>query len=168
MDYEDRLYQDRNITRKEGQRIKLWRGRVFYDAPYCSPAYKHLQGRRLSTSDIAAAPLVLKPQLQDSDMDFYTETFRPNGANGKDIFASGIETRISLLVEGMGIGFIPTQMGDQYVEQEKLIRLEYDGYLPARRFTLFTDADSFQSIAAKRFFEFLAEKESLSEECIIE
>ncbi len=168
LDYEDRPYQDQMAIHRDGQSIKLWAGEAYYDIPVAGRAWSSYLGKRLSTEEIAAFPLILRPQLENSQIDFYKAIFRPEGVSVRDIYASGIETRIALVLNGLGVSFMPHQCAEPYLSTGEMVQLDYEGYLPARRMVAFTDAQRGMSMAAREFLNLLIKREQMIEGATLE
>jgi len=155
LDFEDRIYEDVSALRREGQLLKFWRGDSYVDSIVAGVKWAGYQGKFLSTEQIAKFPLILRSRFEGEGIDFYWNTFRPDGPQPQDIYSTGIELRISCTLNNLGISFMPYQCCEEYIRDGRIVKLDYDGILPTRNMVVFADASQSMSDVATKLIRYI-------------
>ena len=128
---------------------------TYYDVPIVGSHLAFLSRTELTIPDLFEYPLII-PSQDTVARAYYTGLFRQHGLSRKiDIEASGVDRRILLSEQNMGISFMPKECLQTEISQKKLFPLKLNEKLLERKLLLMTSKNRTQSSAAKAFIQML-------------
>lgn len=125
--------------------------------------YEAMQGRELSLYQLMDQPWI-SLTAGSFTRRFLEDYFKKN----KLTFEPNVEVDTTDMImmavkHNLGIGFIPPEFAKDYLEMGEVVEICVNEPFPDREITMIYDAESPQSIAAKRFRAFLKERQSAIE-----
>lgn len=118
-----------------------------YDLPIVGPSLAFLSRTELTIPDLFEYPLII-PSQDTVAKAYYIALFKQFGLNRHvDIEASGVDRRILLTEQNMGISFMPRECIKAEIAQKKLFPLKLNEKLLERKLLLITSKKRTQSAA---------------------
>lgn len=127
----------------------------YRDVPIVGPNLAFLSRTELTLADLFEYPLII-PSQDTIARSYYNSLFKSLGLNRRvDIEASGVDRRILLTEQNMGISFMPKECIQSEIVARKLFPLKLNEKLLERKLLLMTSKNRTQSSAAKAFCQML-------------
>ena len=128
---------------------------TWYDLPIVGPNLAFLSRTELTVPDLFEYPLII-PSQDTVAKAYYLSLFKERGLNRKvEIEASGVDRRILLTEQNMGISFMPRECVQSEIVEKKLFPLKLNEKLLERKLLLMTCKNRTQSSAARTFCQML-------------
>jgi len=128
---------------------------IYHDVPIVGPNFAFLSRTELTVPDLFEYPLII-PSQDTVARAYYISLFKKYGLSRKaDIEASGVDRRILLTEQNMGISFMPKKCIQNEINEKKLFPLKLKEKLLERRLLMMTSKKRTQSSAAKAFSQML-------------
>lgn len=106
-----------------------------HEIPVCGTAFSELAGRQITLAELTKYPLISLFK-QTKTYDIYSEWFRQNNCTfSPDIEATTADMILPLVINNLGIGFVPEQFLDNFLSRE-LILLDVKEIVPVRKICL--------------------------------
>ena len=128
---------------------------TYYDLPIVGPNLGFLSRTELTIPDLFEYPLII-PSQDTVARSYYSSLFKQYGLSRRvDIEASGVDRRILLTEQNMGISFMPKECIQSEIAQKRLFPLKLNQKLLERKLLLMTSKNRTQSSVAKAFCQML-------------
>lgn len=123
----------------------------------CGAAFPELIGRKVALSELSNYPVISLGE-KTKTYEMYSEWFSENGCKfSPDIEAATADQILPMVMNDLGIGFVPEEFLGEYVELKEINQIQLNEEIPCRNICCLKKADLSLTIAAKEF-----EKEILS------
>ena len=144
-----------NVSAVRSSEISTTALGTYYDVPVVGPNFAFLSRAELVLPDLFEYPLII-PSQDTVARAYYISLFKRYGLNRKvAIEASGVDRRILLTEQNMGVSFMPQRCIQNEINEKKLFPLKLKEKLLVRRLLMMTYKNRAQSSAARAFSQLL-------------
>ncbi len=119
-----------------------------HEIPVCGTAFSELAGRQITLAELTKYPLISLFK-QTKTYEIYSEWFRQNDCVfSPDIEATTADMILPMVINNLGIGFVPEQFLDNFLSKE-LILLDVRETVPVRKICLLKRKNQSMSAAGR-------------------
>ena len=122
----------------------------FREILVCGKSFAELQNRTLTLNDLCRYPMICCNK-QSATYQLYRNFFLKNGLEFKlDIEVASSDQILPMVINGLGIGFVPQQFAEKPLQHEDICQLKLQEPIPKRYICLLKSSNTYLNVASKR------------------